>query len=135
MTRPDSPATRARRADAKDAEVGRRIRALRLEKGISQTALAGQIGVSFQQVQKYENGMNRIGAGRLERIAAALGVQVGFFFDESKRRKRADAKPESVFGYMQSKRAVRLVKAFDRIRDRKARSALIALAEGLAEQA
>src|ERR1041384_7392178 len=59
----------ARRADSRDAEVGRRVRSRRLECRLSQTELAGKIGVTFQQVQKYENGVNRIGASRLERIA------------------------------------------------------------------
>ena len=55
---------RARRADNRDAEVGRRVRSRRLECRLSQTELADRIGVTFQQVQKYEKGVNRIGAGR-----------------------------------------------------------------------
>jgi transcriptional regulator with XRE-family HTH domain len=66
------------RADHRDAEVGRRVRAQRLARGLSQTELGTKIGVSFQQLQKYENGGNRIGAGRLERIAEALKVPVSF---------------------------------------------------------
>ena len=54
---------RARRADSRDAEVGRRVRSRRLECRLSQTELADRIGVTFQQVQKYEKGVNRIGAG------------------------------------------------------------------------
>ncbi|HYI26562.1 MAG TPA: helix-turn-helix transcriptional regulator, partial [Bradyrhizobium sp.] len=56
----------ARRADSRDAEVGRRVRSRRLECRLSQTELADKIGVTFQQVQKYEKGVNRIGAGRLQ---------------------------------------------------------------------
>src|ERR1700710_1028399 len=70
----------ARRADGRDAEVGRRVRSRRLECRLSQTELADGIGVTFQQVQKYEKGVNRIGAGRLQRISEALEVPISFFF-------------------------------------------------------
>src|SRR5258708_12889380 len=73
-----------RRSDHRDTEVGRRVRTQRLTKGLSQTELGTKIGVTFQQVQKYENGGNRIGAGRLSPIAEALEVPASFFFpDES----------------------------------------------------
>src|ERR1051325_562705 len=65
-----------RRADANDAIVGRNIRVHRLARKLSQLALATAIGISFQQLQKYEKGANRVGAGRLVRIANALGVPV-----------------------------------------------------------
>src|SRR3989440_10421272 len=71
----------ARRADARDAEVGRRVRARRLECRLSQTELADKLGVTFQQVQKYEKGVNRIGAGRLQRICEALEVNASFLLD------------------------------------------------------
>src|SRR5438105_13563521 len=70
----------ARRADGWRAEVVRRVRARRLECRLSQTDLADRIGVTFQQVQKYEKGVNRIGAGRLQRISEALEVPISFFF-------------------------------------------------------
>ena len=73
----------ARRADSRDAEVGRRVRSRRLECRLSQTDLADKIGVTFQQVQKYEKGVNRIGAGRLQRISEALEVPITFFFDNA----------------------------------------------------
>ena len=68
------------RVDPRDAEIGRRIRALRLERGWSQTLLAERIGVTFQQVQKYERGTTRIGASRLQHIAEVLGVSIASFF-------------------------------------------------------
>jgi transcriptional regulator with XRE-family HTH domain len=64
-----------------DVEVGRRVRTFRLEKGLSQEQLGDQLGLSFQQVQKYEKGINRIGAGRLMRIANILEIPVENFFD------------------------------------------------------
>jgi transcriptional regulator with XRE-family HTH domain len=122
---------RARRADGRDAEVGRRVRARRLECEISQTALATRIGVTFQQVQKYEKGTNRIGAGRLQRISEALEVPIEFFFGNgSAARQQPDA--ESVFGFLQTSGAVRVVKALHVIKSRKARQLLVALAEEFA---
>src|SRR5690242_21905721 len=93
---------RARRADNRDAEVGRRVRSRRLECRLSQTELAERIGVTFQQVQKYEKGVNRIGAGRLQRISEALEVPITFFFDAAPHAaERGASSSESAFGFMQ----------------------------------
>jgi transcriptional regulator with XRE-family HTH domain len=67
-----------RATDARDRDIGRRVRVQRLAKGMSQT----ELGVTFQQIQKYECGGNRIGSGRLQRIAEVLDMPVGFFFSE-----------------------------------------------------
>lgn len=64
-----------------DVYVGRRIREARVAKSMSQTDLGGQLGVSFQQVQKYEKGTNRIGSSRLLQTAVALNVPIEYFFD------------------------------------------------------
>lgn len=64
-----------------DKEIGRRIRVQRLEAGVSQERLAEALGVSFQQVQKYENGLNRVAASRLYDVSQALNVPVASFFD------------------------------------------------------
>src|ERR1044071_7256247 len=69
-----------KKPDPVDVEVGQRIRIQRLQSGLSQTSLAEQLGVTFQQVQKYEKGVNRVGAGRLTKIAKVLGVPVSTFF-------------------------------------------------------
>jgi transcriptional regulator with XRE-family HTH domain len=73
----------ARKPGPLDAMVGARIRVFRINRGMSQTALAEKIGVSFQQVQKYEKGANRVGASRLSNIASALGISVGELFESS----------------------------------------------------
>src|SRR5947207_12928110 len=93
-----------RRATADDVAIGQKLRALRLDRGLSQGALAGEIGVTFQQLQKYEKGANRVSAGRLARIAAALGVPVTAFYDAAARRKS-----DRGFAYLKSARAVGLV--------------------------
>ncbi|WP_291006601.1 helix-turn-helix transcriptional regulator [Ferrovibrio sp.] len=64
-----------------DAAVGARLRSARQLAGMSQTDLASRVGVTFQQVQKYEKGMNRIGASRLQQFAEILNVSVSFFFE------------------------------------------------------
>lgn len=78
-----SAAARRSRAQAKtvDTHVGQRIRDKRNEKGMSQTEVANALGVTFQQVQKYERGTNRVGASRLYDLSRILGVQVQFFFE------------------------------------------------------
>src|SRR3954464_14693825 len=116
----------ARRADSRDQEVGRRVRSRRLECRLSQTELADKIGVTFQQVQKYEKGVNRIGAGRLQRISEALEVPITFFFGGTTGAAARDSGSgsESVFGFMQTSGSVRIVKAFHKIKSRKARQLL-----------
>src|SRR5215203_2065436 len=94
----------ARKADGRDAEVGRRVRSKRLECSLSQTDLADRVGVTFQQVQKYEKGVNRIGAGRLQRISEALGVPITFFFDatpSSRPSAASSSSDKTIFGLMQ----------------------------------
>lgn len=70
-----------RSADEVDAHVGRRLRRRRTALGISQEQLGTALGLTFQQIQKYEKGQNRIGAGRLYRIAGILSVPVQYFFE------------------------------------------------------
>lgn len=66
-----------------DAHVGSRVRLRRMLMGMSQERLGESMGLTFQQVQKYEKGANRIGASRLHHIAKILDVPVGYFFDEA----------------------------------------------------
>ena len=73
--------TKQRSAGKPDIEMGKRIRLRRVEQRISQAELGQKLGVSFQQVQKYEKGVNRVGAARLQQIATALDVPVTFFYD------------------------------------------------------
>jgi transcriptional regulator with XRE-family HTH domain len=73
-----------RQPDSTDVEVGRLVRALRMSHGLSQTDLANRIGVTFQQVQKYESGTNRISMGRLSNIAKLFKVSVPYLLDGGK---------------------------------------------------
>jgi transcriptional regulator with XRE-family HTH domain len=122
-----------RSRDPIDAEVAKRVRALRLQRGLSQTELSDALGVTFQQVQKYERGANRISAGRLFRIAKVLDVPVAFFFaDVDGRGNEAQAHPPAVdFDFLQTSGAMRLIRAYSRIEDRGIRLTLMRLAESL----
>jgi transcriptional regulator with XRE-family HTH domain len=129
---PKSKATR--RSDARDNEVGRRVRTQRLTKGLSQTELGEKIGVTFQQVQKYEKGTNRIGAGRLSRIAEVLEVPVTYFFpSEDEPAFPAADQESSPFALLSTSGAIQLVRAYSRIQGGNARAALVQIAEHLAE--
>jgi transcriptional regulator with XRE-family HTH domain len=93
-TQAPGPPRRTRgKPDAIDIHVGARLRQRRTLLGMSQEKLGEALGLTFQQVQKYERGANRIGAGRLHQIAAVLDVPVAYFFEEMPRR---GAPPSSV---------------------------------------
>jgi transcriptional regulator with XRE-family HTH domain len=115
-----------KRPSSRDREVGRRVRALRIQRGMSQTTLGDGLGLTFQQVQKYEKGTNRIGAGRLQQIAEILEVPVTVFFDIS----NTPSKP--LLELVNTAAALRLLQAYDRIESPAARSALVKLAESMA---
>ena len=126
---------RGRRADALDAEIGRRIRARRIECGMSQTALGDQLGISFQQLQKYEKGVNRVGAGRMQRMCQVLQVPITFFYDPEPASGTASgpqAKRTKLFDLLQRRDAVELVTAFGNIRERPLRRALVQIVVAIA---
>jgi transcriptional regulator with XRE-family HTH domain len=123
-----------RSGDPRDVEIGKRIRALRLERGLSQTELGNLLGITFQQIQKYEKGANRVAAGRLERIAEALEVPITFFYSGSDKRAKADEDSVDVgLSFLETAGAVRLVRAYSKIGDRRMRRALVELTERIAD--
>lgn len=125
---------RKRRAGAEDVEIGRKIRALRLERGLSQSGLADGIGLTFQQVQKYEKGTNRVSAGRLQQIADMLNIPVMFFFGGMGARAKTAKKSETGsagLAFLQTKGAMRLIRAYSEISSRTTKYALVVLAESL----
>ena len=119
-----------KRPDALDVMVGGKIRILRIDRGVSQADLAEQIGVTFQQVQKYEKGMNRVGASRLLRIASVLGVSMGELFESP--GELADS--ISPFRLLAEPGALRLLKSYARTSDPCVRRAIIELAEATTHQ-
>jgi transcriptional regulator with XRE-family HTH domain len=121
----------SRMPDPLDAMVGARIRVFRIHRRISQTDLAEQIGVTFQQVQKYEKGANRVGASRLSRIATVLGISVGELF-ESPGEKSGDS--TLLFRMLAEPGALRVLKAYTRTSDPRVRHAIAELIEGIADK-
>jgi len=124
----------SKRAGPIDAVVGRTIRALRLSKGISQGALGRRLGVSFQQIQKYENGTNLVGAGRLAQIAMALEVPMEALLKGVHAIRRRARQEDDPLALLSTGQAMRLARAFSRISDGRIRVALVSLAEGIASQ-
>ena len=121
-----------------DTYVGSRVRMRRLMLGMSQERLADQIGVTFQQVQKYEKGTNRIGASRLQTIAGVLGIPVSFFFqqDNSQTLTTDGIAPvqglEDLSEFLTSKEGLGLNKAFMKISDATVRQSILTLVTSLA---
>jgi transcriptional regulator with XRE-family HTH domain len=125
----------AKSPDHIDVEVGQRIRIYRKTRGLSQTSLADQLGVTFQQVQKYENGTNRIGAGRLTRIAQVLGVPVTTLLgvnDITKPKSSERGKDSSPLKLLTESGALRLLRSYERINDGKIRRSIIDLVQSVA---
>ena len=116
-----------KRANNIDVAVGHRIRLFRLNAGLSQTELADQIGVTFQQVQKYEKGVNRVGAARLQQIATALDVPVTFFYDGDGKAREV----ESLL-FLDSAFSLRLLRAYSKIKDQTVQRQLVSLMESIA---
>jgi transcriptional regulator with XRE-family HTH domain len=119
-----------RKSGPLDAMVGARIRMFRINRGMSQTALAERIGVSFQQVQKYEKGSNRVGASRLSQIASVLGITVGELFESSQEKVGAANSPVHL---LVEPGALRVLKAYLRTNSR-VRLAIARLVESIADQ-
>ena len=110
-----------------DHGVGSRIAFLRTANGLSQSALASALGVSFQQVQKYETGKNRVGAGRLQAIAERLGVPVSSFFEADEQ-----AEPDGSPTLLRISGAIELLRAYNAITDEQMRRDVIALVKSAA---
>ena len=117
------------------------MRGLRVTHGMSQSKLADQLGVTFQQVQKYENGRNRISASRLQHVAQILRVDVTYFFDETARRSSASKKnggttPDhvAITEFVRSEEGKVLVKAFTKIGGATLRRSIVRMVESIADR-
>ncbi len=121
-----------------DIHVGSRVRLRRMMLGMSQEKLGTQLGITFQQIQKYEKGTNRIGASRLQHISTVLSVPVAFFFEDAPATPGASpglsesASSNYVVNFLSSSEGIQLNKAFVRIRDPKLRRRIIDLVRAAA---
>lgn len=125
MSSPPKPKS----ATEADRTIGNRIATLRVAQGLSQTDLGQAIGVSFQQVQKYEKGRNRIGAGRLQAIADLLRVPVDTFFAGPPEGSGGRIAPTS---FLDDPKVMELVVAFTAITDETTRSGILSIVEAAA---
>ncbi|PZP20297.1 MAG: Cro/Cl family transcriptional regulator [Sphingomonas hengshuiensis] len=123
-----------KRPNPVDVEVGHRIRLQRKLKGVSQAALAEAVGITFQQIQKYEKGTNRVGASRLCAIAGVLGVSAAYFFGSASDR-GADATPpaDELAQFIATNEGTALNIAFAKIRSTAMKRKIIGLVTALAE--
>ncbi len=112
-----------------DRIVGERIRRRRVLLGLTQDQLADALGISYQQIQKYETGANRVSAGRLFKIAQTLEIRTGWFFEGIGDADRSAADSD---GLASSRHTIELVRGFQRIEDDKQRMAVLALVRALA---
>jgi transcriptional regulator with XRE-family HTH domain len=120
-----------------DKHVGSRVRMRRLMLEMTQEKLADQLGITFQQVQKYEKGTNRVSASRLQQISQSLDVPVSFFFEQApppSRQGRESAEAPShayINDFLASSDGLALAKAFMRIDDKAIRRSIVRLVEGI----
>ena len=127
-------------ANPVDALVGSRVRLRRMMVGMSQERLGELLGLTFQQVQKYEKGVNRIGAGRLFDVARILGVPIDYFYESASNNlagrtgfAEGDGSPP-VMEFLSSGEGLQLSLAFMRIKDVKVRRRVLDLIKSLAEE-
>jgi len=120
---------RPKATTAADTAIGARIRAQRLARRMTQIALADALGITFQQLQKYEKGQNRIGAGRLQEIATVLRVPLAALFgsDSAAARSRTEN-----LAFLDSAGAMRLMRAYAALPTPRMKRALVVLAERMA---
>ncbi len=125
-----------------DIHVGSRIRLRRAMLGMSQEKLGESLGITFQQIQKYEKGTNRVGASRLQNISSVLNVPVSFFFEDAPgdvatgTTGMAEAASSNyVVDFLSSSEGLQLNRAFVKISDAKVRRKIVDLVKALANEA
>jgi transcriptional regulator with XRE-family HTH domain len=118
-----------------DIHVGKRLRARRTILGMSQEETGDAVGITFQQVQKYERGLNRIGSSRLYQFACLLGVSVSYFFEEFEEAKQESGMRETPASFehehFNNKEVLTLVRAYYGINDSQIRRKILSLVKSL----
>ncbi len=123
-----------------DIHVGSRIRLRRNMLGMSQEKLGEGLGITFQQIQKYEKGTNRVGASRLQAISSVLGVPVSFFFEDAPGQQSGvsglaeDSSTSYVVDFLNSAEGLQLNRSFVKISDSKVRKKIIDLVKALSAE-
>ena len=130
-----------RKPNPVDIHVGGRIRLRRMMNGLSQERLGEQMGLTFQQIQKYEKGTNRVGASRLFHLAQVLEVPVSYFFEDLEAETESHGIPgfaetksqDFVLEFLNSREGLELNRAFVKIQDPQVRRRLIELIRSMAD--
>jgi len=117
-----------------DRHVGLRIRMRRKEMGVSQERLAEALGITFQQVQKYERGANRVSASKLWEIAGALRTPVAYFYDGLGDQDAATSQRDAAQDFMLSTEGIELMSSFPRISEPAIRRKIVELVRVVAEE-
>lgn len=140
MGKEKTMAVEKRKPNPIDIHVGSRVRLRRTMSGMSQEKLGEALGITFQQIQKYEKGANRIGASRLQHIASVLSTPISFFFEDAPGSENVpqDGFSETsstnyVVDFLSSSDGLQLNRAFVKIEDPKVRRKLVELAKVLAK--
>jgi transcriptional regulator with XRE-family HTH domain len=135
----DLPPPTGKRPNPTDIYVGSRVRMRRKMLGLSQEKLGEKLGITFQQIQKYEKGTNRVGASRLQAMSAALDVPIAFFFPDSTPGAEGTGMQEEgtafLSDFMSTSEGLELSRAFVRIRSQKVRRRVLELVRALGEEA
>lgn len=129
----EAATTNVKSPDPIDSHVGKRVRLRRTMLGMSQTTLATGLGITFQQVQKYEKGSNRIGASRLQNIAEILNVPVSFFFEEVPTGDGSTLQESEIMSFLNTPEGLQLNRTFARIKDSAMRKKLVGLIRTVVE--
>lgn len=127
-----------KRPNPTDVYVGSRVRLRRKMLGLSQEKLGEKLGITFQQIQKYEKGTNRVGASRLQAMASALEVPVAYFFPDAAASAGDGLQEEGaafMMDFLSTTEGLELSRAFVRIRDAKIRRKVLELVRALGEEA
>jgi transcriptional regulator with XRE-family HTH domain len=127
--------TKNRQPNSADTAIGASIRAHRLIVGMSQSDLARKLGVSFQQIQKYEKGMNRVGAGRLPQIAKIFNIPISALFDANANTAPGKSTGTIPITLIPDRSTLKLLTAFGGIGHRKIRHYLVDLVDAIAKAA
>jgi transcriptional regulator with XRE-family HTH domain len=124
-----------KQGDPIDVHVGSRLRVRRLVLGLSQEKLGAALGVTFQQVQKYEKGSNRVSASRLQQVSQILQVPAAYFFESAPGQQKPKGNAPSagpIFDFIATQEGLALVKAFTKIKQAKLRRHIVLLVSELA---
>ena len=132
MAKAKTKTTNTRTATAVDTHVGQKLRARRIFLGMSQSEVADAVGITFQQIQKYERGANRVGASRLQQMSEALGVTPFYFFEgastvgeKAPRPVEGELSERAILSFLSTREGATLVRGFLAIKQKPIRRALI----------